>query len=139
MISIKQNKMYRYLVLLTISSTLGLEAWLILFNNFAVEAVGLEGKHIGIIQSIREIPGFLTFLSIFILMLFREHRLSALTIIILGLGLAGTGILPSYSGLIFTTLIMSVGFHFFVQPVTHSHCNTSIKRHLLGYWENYSA
>jgi hypothetical protein len=38
--------MYRYLVLLTISSTLGLEAWLTLFNNFAVEAVGLEGNHI---------------------------------------------------------------------------------------------
>jgi hypothetical protein len=113
MISIKQNKMYRYLVLLTISSTLGLEAWLILFNNFAVEAVGLEGNHIGIIQSIREIPGFLTFLAIFVLMLFREHRLSALTIIILGLGMAATGILPSYSGLIFTTLIMSVGYHFF--------------------------
>jgi predicted MFS family arabinose efflux permease len=46
-------------------------------------------------------------------MLFREHRLSALTIIILGLGMAATGILPSYSGLIFTTLIMSVGYHFF--------------------------
>ena len=43
MIDVNQNKMYRYLVLLTISSTLGLEAWLTLFNNFAVEAVGLEG------------------------------------------------------------------------------------------------
>jgi len=105
--------MYRYLVLLTISSTLGLETWLILFNNFAVDAVGLEGNHIGIIQSIREIPGFLTFLGIFVLMLIREHRLSALTIVILGLGMAATGILPSYSGLVFTTLIMSVGFHFF--------------------------
>ena len=52
MINVKQNKMYRYLILLTISSTLGLEAWLTLFNNFAVEIVGLEGSHIGIIQSI---------------------------------------------------------------------------------------
>jgi len=105
--------MYRYLVLLTISSTLGLEAWLTLFNNFAVEVVGLEGNHIGIIQSIREVPGFLTFLVVFVLMFLKEHRLSALSIIILGLGMAATGLLPSYSGLVCTTLISSLGFHYF--------------------------
>ena len=113
MIDVNQNKMYRYLVLLTISSTLGLEAWLTLFNNFAVEAVGLEGNHIGIIQSIREIPGFLTFLVVFILLIIKEHRLSALSIVILGLGMAATGLLPTYFGLIFSTLIMSFGFHYF--------------------------
>ncbi len=113
MINIKQNKMYRFLVLLTISSTLGLEAWLILFNNFAVEAVGLEGSHIGIIQSIREIPGFLTFLVVFVLLVIKEHRISAFSIVILGLGMAATGFLPTYYGLIFTTLIMSFGFHYF--------------------------
>jgi hypothetical protein len=113
MINANQKKMYRYLVLLTISSTLGLEAWLTLFNNFAVEVVGLEGNHIGIIQSIREIPGFLTFLVVFVLLLFKEHRLAALSIVILGLGMAATGLLPSYFGLVFTTLIMSFGFHYF--------------------------
>ncbi len=113
MINIKQNKMYRFLVLLTISSTLGLEAWLTLFNNFAVDVVGLEGNHIGIIQSIREIPGFLTFLVVFVLLLLKEHRLSALSIVILGLGMAATGLFPSYYGLVFTTLIMSFGFHYF--------------------------
>ena len=65
--------MYCYLVLLTISSTLGLEAWLTLFNNFAVEVVGLEGNHIGIIQSIREIPGILTFLVVFVFILLKEY------------------------------------------------------------------
>ena len=113
MINVKQNKMYRYLVLLTISSTLGLEAWLTLFNNFAVEVVGLEGNHIGIIQSIREIPGFMTFLVVFALLLLKEHRLSALSIVFLGLGMAATGLLPSYFGLVFTTLVMSFGFHYF--------------------------
>lgn len=105
--------MYRYLVLLTISSTLGLEVWLVLFNNFAVEAVGLEGNQIGIIQSIREIPGFLTFMIIFVLLLLKEHRLSAVSIVILGLGIAVTGLFPSYFGLILTTLISSFGFHYF--------------------------
>ncbi len=105
--------MYRYLVVLTIASTLGLETWLTLFNNFAVEAAGLEGSHIGIIQSIREIPGFLTFLVVFVLLIMKEHRLSAISIIILGIGMAATGSLPTYFGLIFTTLFMSFGFHYF--------------------------
>jgi hypothetical protein len=113
MISLKQNKMYRYLVLLTISSSLGLEAWLTLFNSFAVEAVGLEGNQIGVIQSIREIPGFLTFMVVFVLLFLKEHRLSALSIMVLGLGMAATGLFPSYAGLVFTTLISSFGFHYF--------------------------
>jgi len=108
-----QNKMYHYLVVLTIASTIGLESWLILFNNFAVDAVALEGNQIGLIQSVREVPGFLAFLVVFVLLVFKEHRLSALAIIILGLGMAVTGLLPSFSGLIFSTLIMSFGFHYF--------------------------
>ncbi|MCF8069882.1 MAG: MFS transporter [Desulfobacterales bacterium] len=113
MVNIKQNKMYRYLLLLTISSTLGLEVWLTLFNNFAVETIKLEGNHIGIIQSIREIPGFLTFLIVFALLLIREHRLCSLSVLILGIGIAATGLFPSYSGLACTTLAMSLGYHYF--------------------------
>ena len=108
-----QNKMYCYLVVLTIASTIGLESWLTLFNNFAVEVVGLEGNQVGLIQSIREIPGFLAFLIVYVLLIIKEHRLSALAIILLGLGMAITGLLPSFSGLIFSTLIMSFGFHYF--------------------------
>ncbi len=108
-----QNRMYRFLVVLTIASTIGLESWLTLFNNFAVEVVKLEGNQIGIIQSIREIPGFLALLIVYILLVIKEHRLSALAIIILGLGMAVIGLLPSFSGLIFSTLIMSFGFHYF--------------------------
>ncbi len=96
-----QNKMYRFLVVLTIASTIGLESWLTLFNNFAVEVVALKGNQIGIIQSIREIPGFLALLIVYILLVIKEHRLSALAIIILGLGMAVSGMLPSFSGLIF--------------------------------------
>ena len=76
--------MYLYLVVLTIASTVGLQAWTTLFNNFAVEVARLDGDGIGIIQSIREIPGFLALLAIFIIRLIPEHRLSALSIFLLG-------------------------------------------------------
>jgi len=48
--------MLRFLMVLTICSTIGLQAWLTLFNNFAADQVGLTGREVGVIQSVREIP-----------------------------------------------------------------------------------
>lgn len=111
--NIKKNLMYRYLMVLTISASVGLQAWRTIFNNFAVEVAGLEGKHIGIIQSIREVPGFLALLTVFVMMIIKEHRLSALSVIFLGAGVGATGLFPSHLGLVFTTLTMSFGFHYY--------------------------
>jgi predicted MFS family arabinose efflux permease len=47
------------------------------------------------------------------MMIIREHRLSALSILLLGFGLSVTGLLPLYAGLISTTLLMSFGFHYY--------------------------
>jgi len=105
--------MYRYLIVLTIASAVGLQAWRTLFNNFAVEVVGLSGAQVGIIQSVREIPGFLALLTVYFILIIREHHLSALSILFLGLGVALTGCLPTYSGIVITTLIMSSGFHYY--------------------------
>jgi len=110
---IKKNPMFLYLAVLTIGSTIGLQAWLTLFNNFAVEVAGLGGNHIGVIQSLREVPGFLSLLVVYVIMIVKEHRLSAVSVLFLGLGLAATGFFPSYPGLILTTLIMSFGFHYY--------------------------
>lgn len=111
--SVKQNPMYRFLLVLTISSTIGLQAWMTLFNNFAVERVHLTGEQVGMIQSVREIPGFLTLLAVFVMLVIREYRLSAVSILFLGTGLAATGFFPSYGGLMITTVIMSFGFHYY--------------------------
>ena len=111
--TLKKNPMFVYLAVLTICSTMGLQAWRTLFNNFAVEVAGLGGNHVGIIQSVREIPGFLALLTVYVILIIKEHRLSALSILILGFGLAATGLLPSYTGLILTTLVMSFGFHYY--------------------------
>ena len=110
---VKKNPMYLYLVMLTIASTVGLQAWTTLFNNFAVEMAALDGDGIGIIQSIREIPGFLALLAIIVIRYIPEHRLSALSILMLGLGIAVTGYFPSLAGLALTTLVMSFGFHYY--------------------------
>jgi len=105
--------MYLYLMALTICSTMGLQAWRTLFNNFAVELAGLNGQQVGMIQSVREVPGLLALLAVWVIMLIEEHRLSALSILLLGFGIAITGLLPSYPGLLLTTLVMSFGFHYY--------------------------
>jgi predicted MFS family arabinose efflux permease len=113
MINDQQRPMLRFLIVLTIASVVGLQAWMILFNNFAVEVAGLNGRHVGVIQSVREIPGFLALLAVYVMLVIREHRLSALSIVLLGLGTAAAGFFPTYLGLACTTIIMSFGFHYY--------------------------
>ena len=105
--------MYRFLMVLTISSTVGLQAWMTLFNNFAVEQVNLTGEQVGMIQSVREIPGFLTLLAVFVMMVIKEHRLSAISILFFGAGLWLSGLFSSFSGLVVTTLVLSFGFYYY--------------------------
>lgn len=105
--------MYTFLVILCIASALGNQGWQTLFNNFAVEQAGVDSVKMGIIQSLREVPGFLTFFSVYILMVIAEHRFASLSIVVLGIGVMLTGFFPSMGGLIFTTVLMSIGFHYF--------------------------
>lgn len=113
MITREQQPMLRFLFVLTTASVIGLQTWMILFNNFAVEVVGLTGRHVGAIQSVREIPGFLALLAVYVMLVMREHRLSALSIVFLGIGTAAAGYFPTFGGLLATTLIMSFGFHYY--------------------------
>jgi len=87
--------------------------WMALLNNFTHEVAGFTGTEIGILQSLREIPGFLAFTAIFILLAIHEQIFAIVSLALLGLGVAVTGFFPSEYGLYFTTVIMSVGFHYF--------------------------
>jgi hypothetical protein len=111
--SLRKNPMFFYLLILTLCATGGLQAWRTLFDNFSVHVIGLNGSHIGIIQSLREVPGFLALLVVYALLFVKEHKLAAFSVLILGIGVALTGLFPSFYGLIFTTLMMSFGFHYF--------------------------
>lgn len=108
-----RRRMYLFLLIMTIATAAGFQAWRTLYNNFAVDIVGLTGQQIGIIQSVREIPGFLALLVIYLLLFITEHRLAAISIAILGLGIGLTGSMPTYHGMVITTLIMSFGFHYY--------------------------
>ena len=87
--------------------------WSTLINNFAVEQSAFTGREIGILQSLREVPGFLSFLVVYLLLVFNEQRLALVTLALLGIGTAMTGYLPSVMGLYFTTVLASIGFHYY--------------------------
>ncbi len=91
---------------------LGFAAWQALLNNFAREQAGFTGAEIGLLQSVREIPGFLAFTAVFFFMIMREQTLAYLSLVTLGVGVALTGYYPTVTGLLVTTTIMSAGFHY---------------------------
>ena len=142
MIRDEQRPMLRFLIVQSTASVVGLQGWMILFNNFAVEEAGLNGQQIGMLGSIREVPGFLALLAVFVLLVMREHRLSALSVTLLGLGVGLTGFFPSYPGLILTTLIMSFGFHYYEttnQSLTLQYFSTAISPLIFGRLRSLAA
>ncbi|MCW9033691.1 MAG: MFS transporter [Rhodospirillales bacterium] len=101
------------LILISAAMPLSLGTWMALINNFAIERAAFDGADIGMLQSIREIPGFLAFAVVFLLLLFREQTLAMIALMMLGIGTAFTGLFPTFWGLCATTLFMSVGFHYY--------------------------
>jgi hypothetical protein len=87
--------------------------WNALLNNFVVEHASFNGSDIGILHSLREIPGFLAFTAIFVLLLLREQTFALLSLLVMSVAVAATGYFPSVAGLYATTVIMSMGFHYF--------------------------
>lgn len=92
---------------------LAFSTWAALINNFSKEAAEFTGREIGILQSLREIPGFLAFTAVFLLAFIREQRLAMVSLFLLAVGVLATGFFPSVLGLYLTTVVMSIGFHYF--------------------------
>ena len=100
------------LYILAAASPIAFAVWQTLLNNYVVDVVGFTGRDIGFLQSIREIPGFLAFTVVWVLLIVRQQRLAIVSLILLGLGTAATGVFSSILGLYVTTVLMSVGFHY---------------------------
>ena len=64
-----------FLVILAIGMPLSLSSWMALLNNFAIENVGFDGFRIGVLQSLREIPGLLSIGVVLLLLFLREQSL----------------------------------------------------------------
>ncbi len=100
------------LYLLAIGNTVAFAVWQVLLNNFVVERAAFTGTEIGILQSLREIPGFLAFTAIFVMLFIRQQKFAILSLLLLGFGTAITAFYPQALWLYLVTVIMSTGFHY---------------------------
>ena len=74
------------LILMSIAMPVAFNAWSALINNFVVERAAFTGVEIGVLQSLREVPGFMAFTTVFVLLILKEQ-----TFAVLSLGRAGLG------------------------------------------------
>jgi predicted MFS family arabinose efflux permease len=101
------------LLLMAAAVPLSFSTWQALVNNFAVERAAFTGVEIGTLQSLREVPGFMAFAVVFILLIMREQTLALVSLLLLGIGTAITGFFPSVLGFYCTTVLMSLGYHYY--------------------------
>lgn len=114
-ISLQQIRKSPQLLLLAMAFVMPLvfSVWVALLNNFVVEKAQFTGAEIGLLQSLREVPGFLAFTAVFVLLVLKEQTFALISLLVMSIGVAVTGFLPFEIGLYCTTVLMSVGFHYF--------------------------
>ncbi len=101
------------LMLMAIAVPLSFSTWNSLINNFAIERAAFTGAEMGMLQSLREVPGFLAFTFVFVLLVLKEQSFALISLALLGIGTALTGFFPTVIGLYCTTVLMSVGYHYY--------------------------
>lgn len=108
-----QRTPQQLLLLMTAVMSFVFAIWQVLLNNFVIEQAQFTGAEIGILQSLREVPGFLAFTAIFVLLILKEQTFALLALALLCFGISLTGLFPSVLGLYCTTVMMSIGFHYY--------------------------
>ena len=92
---------------------LSFAVWSALLNNFVIEVVGFDGSDIGLLHTVREIPGFFAVGVIAILLFMHEQILGLVSLALLGVATAVTAWFPSMGGILTITMLSSIGFHYF--------------------------
>ena len=101
------------LFLMALAMPIAFNAWSLLLNNFVKEVAQFDGADIGLLHVVREIPGFLAFGVIFLILLVREQILGLVSLTLLGLATAVTAWFPTMGGILMITLLSSIGFHYY--------------------------
>ena len=110
---------------------IGFFAWRNMFNNFAVDVFDASAVDVGLIQSVREIPGLLAFGVGVIAIYLTESKIASLSIVMLGVGIILCGMSTSIAMLAMATVLMSFGFHYF-EPTNASQLLLLSENHQLG-------
>ena len=101
------------LFVMAMAMPLAFATWSALLNNFVIEVARFDGADIGLLHTVREIPGFLAVLVIAILLVMREQVLAVTSLALLGVATAITAEFPTLAGILTVTMLSSIGFHYY--------------------------
>lgn len=101
------------LFLMAAAMPIAFSTWLALLNNFVIEVASFDGADIGLLHTVREIPGFLAIGVIFLILFMREQVLGMVSLALLGAATAMTAWFPTLGGILMITLLSSIGFHYY--------------------------
>lgn len=104
---------YVLLIVMAAAMPMAFAVWTAVLQNFVIEVADFNGSDWGWLQSVREIPGFAAIGVIVLLLFIREQVLALISLVLLGVAVALTAQFPSFQGLLMTTILSSVGFHYF--------------------------
>jgi predicted MFS family arabinose efflux permease len=107
------RRVLMYLIVSNFLMNFGFQFWQAIFNNFAVEQIGIGPAGVGWVQALREVPGLMGFVLGFLALFLSETRIMAFSLVLLGAGTLLTGQAHNVPFLLVSTVIMSFGFHFF--------------------------
>jgi len=101
------------LFLMALAMPIAFNTWSALLNNFVIEVADFDGSDIGLLHTVREIPGFLAVGVIAIIIFVREQVLGLVSLALLGAATAVTAWFPSMGGILTITMLSSIGFHYY--------------------------
>ena len=101
------------LFVMALAMPLAFNTWSALLNNFVIEVANFDGADIGLLHTVREIPGFLAVGVIALIIFIREQMLGLISLALLGAATAVTAWFPSLGGILTLTMLSSIGFHYY--------------------------
>jgi MFS family permease len=111
MLAERARRDWRVYIALTFLFSFGFNAYNAIFQNFFRDVHHATPTQLGALESLRETPGLLAALMAGTLVSLAEARIAALALGICAVGMAATGFVGSYWGVVAASVAWSVGFH----------------------------
>lgn len=81
------------------------------FSNFVVQKIGVKPGQYGLLESLREVPGFLTAFMMGLLVCVAEPRLAAVALLIGGIGIGALSRTHAFPQIVACSVFWSMGMH----------------------------